>query len=321
MKSSFIKLAVLSTLGLVSTPLFATGLVTLPSAGLTVAASTNQPAGTTAWVRCNTTGNYGSGTYTAPTTGANNTCAVFPGSINTSPVSGFTLVTGTSVTSTITANSETLGTMDQRVFRNSGATECIYGKRISFATTGTFDYNPQLSGSQRLEVNDVALGGFSGTTDVAAGYYHTAISDSPVYRQGRSFTSVQMQSNAAGTAPATGYVHRPLILTPAPGAGLSPEINGVGQTLSPPGSPTAAQQLSALNPNWVDFTMDNTGGVDEDGSTDKDTSMLYVRANCNSSLPTTLTNSVRIRQTGQETQPWVTVLTSGQTVSTANANF
>jgi hypothetical protein len=34
-----------------------------------------------------------------------------------------------------------------------------------------------------------------------------------------------------------------------------------------------------------------------------------------------LANSVRIRQTGQETQPWVTILASGLARSGANANF
>ena len=323
MKNVTLKFAVLSALTVLSAPVFATGFVSLPAAGLTVAATTNQPAGTTGWVRCNTTGNYGSGEFTAPTTGANNTCAVFPGAINTTPVTGFTLVSASNLTSTITANSETLATMTSRTFRNTANTECIYGKRISFATTGTFDYNPQLTGSQRLEVNDVAFGGFSATAGVSAGYYYTSITDSPVYRMGRAFTSVQMQSDLANVAtlPATGFVHRPLN-SPAPTA--STDINGVGQTFT--GSvgtlvPTAAQQTSEIRTNWVDFTMDNTGGVDEDGTTVQDTSMMYVRAACTSAAPVSTANTVRIRQAGQETQPWVTILAPGLTRSGANANF
>jgi hypothetical protein len=50
-----------------------------------------------------------------------------------------------------------------------------------------------------------------------------------------------------------------------------------------------------------------------------------VRAACgagvfNTAFPN-LTNSVRIRQAGQETQPFITVLTSGRARSGANANF
>lgn len=326
MKSQLLKLAVIGALSTVGQA-YATGFVSLPAAGIAVSAGTNQPAGTTAWELCNTTGNYGSGTYTAPTTGANNTCAVFPSGGNNpgTPDASYTNValSAAKQSVTITANGETLATMRQRVYRNSGATECIFEKRFQMATSGTFDYNPSLTGSQRLEVNDIALGGFSGTTNVSAAYYHSNNTDSPVYRFGRSFTAVQMQSNTAGTAPATGYVHRPINGPSLPASGT--EINGVGQTLSPPGSPTAAQQTSEIRTNWVDFTMDNTGGVDEDGSTEQDSSFLYVKAGCGSgseatAFPTT-NSTVRIRQTGQETQPWVTIVTNGVTRSGANANY
>jgi len=65
--------------------------------------------------------------------------------------------------------------------------------------------------------------------------------------------------------------------------------------------------------------------VDEDGTTAKDSPFLYVQAGCGSgaeatAFPTT-NNTVRIRQTGQESQPWVTVVTNGVTRSSANANF
>ncbi len=321
MNSQLLKLAVIAVLG-TSSQAFATGLVSLPSVGLSVSAGTNQPAGTTAWERCNATGNYGAAAYTAPTTGANNTCAVFPGAINTSPVSGFSRLTGSDLTNVaITANGENVAYMTSRTFRNTANTECIYGKRITMDTSTTFDYNSSLAGQQYLEVNDVAFGGFSATTDVSAGYYHTTISDSPVYRVGRAFTSVQMQADPSNeNVVAAGFVHRPINGPSVPASGT--EINGVGQTASPGTvTPTAAEQTSAIRTNWVDFTLDNTGGVDEDGDTEQDTSMMYVRAGCTSTAPASLANSVRIRQTGQETQPWVTILASGLARSGANANF
>ncbi|MDI1361628.1 hypothetical protein [Methylotenera sp.] len=331
MKNVKLKLAVLGAFSVLSAQAMATGLVSLPTAGVSVAASTNQPAGTTGWALCNTTGNYGSGTYTAPTTSANNTCAVFPGgarNLTTSPVSTIATAVAAKTTTTITANSETLGTLGQRTWRNAGSTECIFAKYIDFATTGSFDYNPQLAGSQRFEANDIALGGFSTTATVQAGYYYTATTDSPVFRMGRSFTSVQMQSNAAGTAPATGFVHLPINGPSVPASGT--EINGVGQTASstgtPPGPnpgsvvPTAAQQTSEIRTNWVDFVLDNTGGVDEDGTTSQNSPVLYVQAACNGSTANTA-GTIRIRQTGQETQPWVTILATGQTRVGANASF
>jgi len=321
MKSQLLKLAVVAVLS-TSGHAFATGFVSLPAAGLAVSAGANQPAGTTAWQSCNASGNYGAAAYIPPTAGANNTCAVFPGSINTSPVAGFTRLSVNDLNNVaITANGENIAYMTSRTFRNAGNTECIYGKRITMDTSTAFDYNASLAGQQYLEINDVAFGGFSATTDVTAGYYHTAITDSPAYRVGRSFTSVQMQADPANeNIVATGFVHRPINGPSVPASGT--EINGIGQTASPGATaPTAAQQTSAIRTNWVDFTLDNTGGVDEDGDTEQDTSMMYVRAGCTSTSPASLANSVRIRQTGQETQPWVTILAPGLARSGANANF
>jgi hypothetical protein len=332
MKNLKMKLAVLSALSVVSVQAMATGFVSLPTAGFAVSANSDfsgSLAGTTAWTLCNDTGNFGSdpADYTAPTTGAHNVCAVFPAGGNDpgTPDSAYTNValSAAKQSVTITANSETLATMRQRVYRNSAATECIFEKRLVMAQTGTFDYNPSLSGSQRLEVNDFVFGGFSGTADVNAAYYHSRNTDSPIYRMGRSFTSVQMQADAAtGTVPATGYYKRPLNST-APAA--STEINGVGQTLSPPGLPTQSQQTSEIRTNWVDFVVDTTGGLDEDGTTSKDSPFMYVKAGCGSGSETiafpTVANTVRIRQTGQETQPFVTIIASGVTRSGANANF
>jgi len=326
MKSHLLKLAIITAMG-VSNQAYATGFVELPSAGVAVAAGKNQPAGTTGWQLCNTTGSYGSDAYIAPTTGANNTCAVFPDSqrtLSNSPVSTIATAVNAKTTSTITANGEALGTLGQRTWRNAANTQCVFAKYIDFATTGTYDYNPQLAGSQRFEANDVALGGFSTTPTVSAGYYHTSITDSPVFRVGRSFTSVQMQPelDALGNPtnnPFTGFVHRPINGPTVPAAGT--EINGVGQTF-PPSTivPTAAQQTSEIRTNWVDFTLDNTGGVDEDGTTATNTPVMYVQANCTGNVMSTA-NTIRIRQTGQETQPWVTILASGQTRVGANANF
>lgn len=323
MKSQLVKLAVFAAIGVSAQAQAA--MVDLPTAGFAVVAGSDFPgslAGTTAYRICNTSGNFGSDPagYTTPTSVVQTGCSVIPGggrNLTTSPVSTIATAVTAKVTNTITANGEALGTLGQRTWRNAGNTECVFAKYIDFATAGTFDYNPQLAGSQRFEANDIALGGFSTTATVQAGYYHTANTDSPVYRVGRAFTSVQMQSNAAGTAPATNYYKLPLI-SPAPAAGT--EINGVGQTLTPPGNPTQAQQTAAIRTNWVDFVVDNTGGLDEDGTSSPNTPVLYVRGACNGTAVNTA-NTVRIRQTGQETQPWVTILTTGQTRNAANANF
>jgi len=327
MKTKFTKLSVMFTV-IFSVSACATGLEVLPAAGFTVSAGANQAAGTTGWIECNTTGLYGSLYHMQPTATANNACAVFPSGGNDpgTPVSGFTNMplSAAKQSITVTANGETLATMRQRVYRNADKTECVFEKRFVMARIGAFDYNPQLAGSQRLAVSDFVFGGFSGTTDVSAGYYVLANYESPVFRIGRSFTSVQIQANDFDNATAlnTGYVRRP-VNSPAPASGT--EINGVGQTLVNPGTPSAAQQTAEIRTNWVDFTVDVTGGDDEDGVTTFNSPFMYVRAGCGSGTETTAApttnNTVRIRQTGQESQPWVTIVTNGVTRSGANSNF
>lgn len=327
MKNLVLQAAVIGTLGFASAQALATGLINIPSTGVSVT------GGSSAYALCNQTGNFGSGTSTPPTTTANNTCAVFPANTNTSPVAGFSLVAST--TRNITANntytnntSVVIATMLDNVWRKAttvGSTttyECIYGKRISMSDTSAntnVDFNPSLAGRQFMEVNDFALGGFSGTpaANLQVGYYYTSTTDESVFRIGKAFTSVQMQSNAAGTAPATGYKAQPLTVT-APASGT--EINGVGQTLSPPGSPTASQQTAEIRGNWFDFTSDITR-LDEDGSSFKDSAMLYVQAACTSATPVAVADTVRLRQTGQETQPLVTVTTTGYAPAGATSSF
>jgi hypothetical protein len=304
----------------------ATGLELLPASGFAVIADSDFPGslnGTTAYRECNVTGSYGNDIYTAPTTGANNSCAVFVTGGNNpgSPVSGFVNVTLSPAKQSvaITANGETLATMRQRVYRNSAATECVFEKRFVMNTgsngmgNATFDYNSTLIGSQRMEVNDFVFGGFSGTTNVSAGYYYSVNTDSPVFRIGRAFTSVEMRG------PGGGYYRRPLT-TPAPVAGS--EINGLGSST---GTIAQTQQSADIRTNWVDFTVAINAAVDGGFTTAQNSPFMYVRAGCGagteiSAFPTT-NNTVRVRQTGRASQPWVTIVTNGITRSGANGNF
>jgi len=317
------KLAVIVAFG-VCTNSYATGLVPLPSTGFAVSASSNQVAGTTGWVECNTTGNYGSDNFVAPNFSLNNDCAVFPGggrNLPTSPLGAVATAVNPKTVRSITANGERLGDLGQRAWRDLANTQCIFAKYIDFSTISSFDYNPVLSGIQSFAANDIAVGGYSATAIVSAGYYLTSAgSNSPIFRMGRAFTSVQMQADPNNSlVPATGFVRRP-VNNPAPAPGT--EINGIGQTASP-GTivPAPAQQTSEIRTNWVDFTLDSTGGLDEDGTTSQLSPVIYVQANCNGTITSSLANAVRIRQTGQETQPWVTILTSGEAPNGANANF
>ena len=329
MKNLVLKAAVLVALGLLSIQASATGLINIPAAGIAVSAGTGQPTGgTSAYALCNTTGNFCSGTSTPPSSTLYNTCAVFPSSITTSPVSGFTLVAdiirSISANNTYTNNTTvTIASMRDLVWRNSANTECIYGKRISMSDTSAntnVDFNPSLANRQYMEVNDIALGGFSSTAaaNLQVGYYYTSATDEVIFRIGKAFTGVQMQADASNTNNVAANYYKQPLTTPAPTSGK--EINGVGQTTTPPGNPAQSQQTAEIRSNWFDFTTDVTP-FDEDGTSYKDSAMLYVRAACTSAAPVAVANTVRIRQAGQETQPLVTVTSTGYAPPGANSNF
>lgn len=282
MKHTKLNLAVLAVFGFASQMTLATGFVNLPTTGFTVS------GGTSAYTVCNTSGNFGSGVATKPTTSSNNTCAVFPANELTSPETGFTLVASASrsvvMNNTYTGNTDkTVGTVTEYVWRKqTGSTyECIYGAKVVNTNT---DYNTSAAGNQYFEVNDFARGGFAGLpVDVA---YSTipAVAE-PVFRVGRAYTAVQHR--------ASGYTAQPLT-----GLGSNPSINGLN---SFPGTASATQQLADIDTNWVDFTTD-VNYLDDDGSTSAASGMFYVKTTCSSASPTTSVSdeAIRLRQTFQE---------------------
>lgn len=306
MKNVTLKLAVLGVIGLASGQA-AAALTVLPTSGAT------------AYVQCRTASNFGSQGDTSLPGAGDSACVATNGvgvalNLNSAPEPGFTL--GTSNTSTITAFAETLGTLNERVFRNSGTGQCIYAKQISMSNTGTHDYNPQRSSVNRMEVNDFAFGGYTGA--VSAGYAKAlAANHASIYRIGRTFTSAQMQANVIGGASiAPGY-----LALPTAGGTIGTEINGVGQTLTPPGAPTPAQQQAPFSTthNWVDFTTDVVAYADEDGGTNVGSPNMYIQQSCANTTTTLTAGNFKIRQTGQETQPWVIVTGSSRAPGTSIA--
>lgn len=317
MKNLTLKLAVLSVFGLMAGQAMSLGLETLPVAGFAVAsggAGSHQPTGgTTAYKLCNTTGNYGSVTPTLPTTTANNTCAIVPApsSILTSPVSGFTIVSGASANRTITMNNArtnntnvSIGTLTDVVFRNAAQNECIYATQVSLTNT---DYNLTLAGTQTYEANGIARGGFASSGTVSAGYARILTNADVVYRVGRTFTSVQHRAAAVPSSTfAPGYYNLPL--TP----GSTNSING--QNVSALGVPLASEQTATLDSNWVEFTTDANAN-DPDSGTNPTSSALYVRAACSSAAPVAVADAIRLRMTWQEqgssTQEFIEVRVQG----------
>jgi len=319
MKSSLIKLAVLSALGL-STQVFATGFVNLPAGGLDTATPQTTTSPTTAYARCNTTGNFGSSTTTAPTTGANNTCAVFPSSETISPIAGFG-VSGTDgvnyskvrpvvMNNTYTGGvNKTVGNVTEYVWRNrTTTTECIYGAK--FVATNT-DYNPA-AGSQYFEMNDFARAGFTGLpVDIA--YFRFATTAEVLFRAGRTFTAVQHRALKYDTAANKLLVGTNYVELPPFASGSVASINGENTPIAATtaASTIAANQTAALNDNWVDFTTDAVF-ADDDGSTKAASSVFYVKSTCPASgEPPEVASAIRLRQSAQENTNFIEIAVTG----------
>lgn len=301
MKHLSLKLAVLGTLGVLSAQASAGFGVfeNLPAAGFSVSAGTNQPAGTTAYLILNDSGNFGSGTDLTPSAGFHDVGATAPASNNAAnapaPYGSYTLAgaaTGSIVVNNTYTNGTnvTVGQWNNRLWRRSDGLACVYGYNI--VNTLNSDYRPLVSGTQNIEFNDIAYGGF-GTLTVNAAYWKQSSASSVVYRAGRTFTAVQHRGS--GSTVETGYVQRP-ITSPA----FSLSINGVNSYPTPAGGPTAGQQTASLNSNWVNFTFD-VNALDDDGSTTASSPWVYVQTtSCTTGTPATTANAVRLRQTFQE---------------------
>ena len=311
MKKSMIRLAVMASLG-VSAQAYATGLESIPAAGFA----------TSAYKACNTTGNFGSSIPTQPTTSANNTCAVFPASQTTAPETGYTLVvSATRTIPTTTGGTGNIGSVVDLVWRKPAATApvtttdmCMFGTRVTFINA---DSDATTAGTQYFELNDIARGGFSASGDVTAGYFIQATNASPIYRIGRTFTSVQHRALKYDTAAnkllvGTNYLNLPTKNSVT--AAITGENTPIAATTA--ASTTAATQDAVVNSNWVDFTLD-AGFKDDDGGTNAVSATTYVKAPCNSDSAATINSSwvksgaIRLRQTAQENTTFKEISISG----------
>lgn len=280
-----IKLALVSVFGFLSTSSYA-AFVGLPNS-----------SASSAYVACNTSGNFGSGLPTLPPTDG---CVVSQSGTNppdpTGAGSGYTLMPFSTKSRSIQVNNTytggvpvTVGTVQEMVWKNSGGTSCIYGTKVTMTLGSTADYQPSpAAGNQYIEVNDIARGGFTGKT-VSAAYYWPGNPSDIVYRIGRSYTSVQHRSSGYTSLPLTG-----LGVTPPP------SINGLD---SWPGTASSTQQLADYDDNWVNFTTD-VNARDDDGSTSASSSWVYVLADgcpaVSGVMPVDTPNAIRLRQTFQE---------------------
>lgn len=264
MQAPVMKLAILGTLALAAGTACATGFVNLPANGVAV------PEGTSAYVSCNVTGDFGSNPdgSTPPTATANNTCAIFRSSNDAPPLAGYVrtaqvqrkLVMKNAYTNNASIS---IGTVTDEVWRK--AKTCIYAAKVRLNNVD-YDRRAASPGPQYFEMNDFLRGGFKNRAPIAIAYHFSQGaqgSDEVLYRAGLTFTSV----------------------------------------VNEPGDP--AQPLTSVAPistNWVDFTSD-VNYLDPDGSSMRDSPWYFVRSACTTAAPAEVADVLRFRQMGQEDQP------------------
>lgn len=315
MKTSLLKLAVLGALGFMSNAYAAPGLVALPTTGFSTSAYTNCfNDGRTAG---DPKGNFGMySPITVPTASVNNTCWVAkPASELVSPISGYSLVGSRSV-SIPRATGDTsvlIGTLLDYAWRNSTTNMCIIGTRV---TMNSNDHDNVTAGTQSFEINDIARSGFTGLA-VNAGYTLFSATASPVYRQGRTFTSVQHRAlkydnSTNASVNGTNYLDLPTKISVT--ANISGENTPIDATTT--ASTTLATQDAVVNDKWVDFTLD-VGYLDDDGASNAVSAFTYIQAPCTAN-PTVVTNggAIRLRSTAQEFTNFKEIIMDGYSIGT-----
>lgn len=320
---SIIRLAVAGALGFTSMQTFALGFEPLPSS-----------PSASAYINCynanrvvppinadDVKGNFGSYPISAvslPTTTANHTCFVAkPTFESTAPISGYISI-GLRTTNipTATGAGGFIGTVVDRVWRNA-SNMCIFGTRVSLNTN---DHDDAISGTQYFAVNDIARGGFSGsgTVNVAYTIFSTSNTSAPIFRAGRSFTSVQHRARAYDSLAnkaqnGIGYLDLPTI-----GGSSTLNINGVNSPIlsNVIASASPSQQEAQINSNWVDSTTDTIFN-DGNGSGTPLSSFIYIQAPCDGSNPNDANHSwvksgaIRLRQTAQEGSSFKEIVIDG----------
>ncbi|MEZ0208789.1 MAG: hypothetical protein ACAH17_01275 [Candidatus Paceibacterota bacterium] len=298
--------------------------VIVPDTGFTTSAYTN--CYNTGRTTADPKGNFGSypiaaAQYPTTSTSTNSTCYVTkPSSEATLPAgkTGFTALPARTVTiPTTTGGTGNIGTLVERAWRNATTNVCIIGTRVTMINA---DHDAATAGTQLFEINDIARGGFSGATGNTLSVYYTIFTtpvtvSSPLFRAGRTFTSVQHRSlrydtNANKALNGTNYLDLPTKNS------FTGEINGETTpiTATTTATTTAATQDAAVNPNYVDLTFDAVF-TDDDGSTNASSAFVYIEAPC-SANPTVQANAIRLRQTAQENTTPKAIDLSGYAIGT-----
>lgn len=219
------------------------------------------------------------------------------------PEMGFSVVITGTFSSSITAFGGAIGTLNERVWRNTNTGECIYGKQILMSASLSHHFNPYYPNSNYMEVNDFAFGGYPGAVKVAYAVQQAA--NGSVFRIGRTFTAVQRQTTNPSGPLCTGFLQLPIN-----GGVLGTEVNGVGAVSTCSVIPSPSQQEAPISAHWVNFSTYTTAGTSPDGlvnTTRPASPNMYIKQECASGNTSLVSNSLKLRQTGRIYQPWIVV--------------
>lgn len=323
MRNVTLKLAVVGAL-FGSVQVQAAGWESVPAAGFASSAYTNcynanriSPYG---GVANNAKGNFGSFTIPSalyPAAGVNDTCWVAKPASEASLPAGKTGYTVTGSATRAIPNpigGTSIGSLADRFWRNPTTNMCIIGTRVTMTNVDS----DSAAGTQLFEVNDIARGGFSGSGALSVAYTiftSPVTAASPMYRVGRTFTSVQHRAYKYDTAAnkaenGTNYLDLPTKNSVT--AAITGENTPINSTTV--ASTTLATQDAAVNANWLDFTLD-TVYSDDDGFTNATSAFTYIEAPCTAS-PTEQANAIRLRQTAQENATFKEITMTGFAIGT-----
>lgn len=230
-----------------------------------------------AYVSCNTTGEYGLSSAALPSEAANNTCAVISEELIksplNSPVDGFKLV-GVQVgdiemPAEMSGKDSVVARLSEAIWRNQEKTQCILATQLEM-------HDAPMANGDYFEINDIAHAGFA-NKKIAVAYFHKPHSGEEggntevLFRAGRTFTSVPTVKQKT----------------------LPSLVNELAQ---PPAISTS--NAAGLHSNWVDFTTD-ISFKDRDGVTRAISSIFYIKYACDARDPVSVPGAIRLRSTGQ----------------------
>ena len=244
----------------------------------------------TAYVTCNTSGDFGRSHADLPKMDIQNNCAIFNDALKAnslaSPIEGFRLVgvqaSDVEISHMHSGRDKVVARLSEAIWRDKENTECILAAHLEM-------YDAPLADGKYFEVNDIAHAGFA-KRNVMIAYYHKPHSSEPggntevLFRAGRTYTSAKTEAGQQDL----------------------PRVSG-----APVGNaPFSFDNTAKVSDNWVVFTTD-VSFKDTDRSTRAISPILYIKYDCDARDPINKANAIRLRSIGNSSDDSVELSVPG----------